>query len=66
MKLDLRFVLLSAPEGSGKSCFFRALAGIWPDAEGEVFLPPEVLFIPQKRLGVLAFPTISRRFSRIP
>ena len=24
-----RFVLLSAPEGTGKSCFFRAMAGIW-------------------------------------
>lgn len=42
------FVLLSAPEGSGKSCFFRALAGIWPHASGEVFLPEDALFVPQR------------------
>jgi vitamin B12/bleomycin/antimicrobial peptide transport system ATP-binding/permease protein len=42
------FVLLTAAEGSGKSCFFRALAGIWPDATGEVFLPNDALFVPQK------------------
>lgn len=42
------FVLLSAPEGSGKSCFFRALAGIWPHASGEVFLPSSALFVPQR------------------
>lgn len=42
------FVLLSAPEGSGKSCFFRALAGIWPGATGQVFLPQGSLFVPQR------------------
>lgn len=42
------FVLLSAPEGTGKSCFFRAMAGIWPHANGEIFLPENVLFVPQK------------------
>jgi len=42
------FILLSAPEGSGKSCFFRAMAGIWPHASGEVFLPKGALFLPQK------------------
>jgi len=42
------FVLLSAQEGSGKSCFFRALAGIWPHASGEVFLPQGALFVPQR------------------
>ena len=31
-----RFVLLSAPEGSGKSCFFRAMAGLWPGAPRKV------------------------------
>ena len=119
-----RFVLLSAPEGTGKSCFFRAMAGIWcgtqgmlrpkvfwtfvtldtfvcnaypsrrlsgglnssiapstqwtfvnvlrsagswrvllvcavffrPHADGEVFLPDEVLFVPQKPLGDLTRP----------
>lgn len=42
------FVLLTAPEGSGKSCFFRALAGIWPHASGTVMLPSSSLFVPQK------------------
>ncbi|CAE7441490.1 unnamed protein product [Symbiodinium natans] len=42
------FVLLSAPEGTGKSCFFRAMAGIWPHASGEVYLPAKTLFLPQK------------------
>jgi len=42
------FVLLSAPEGTGKSCFFRAMAGIWPHASGEVHLPEKALFLPQK------------------
>jgi len=42
------FVLLTAPEGSGKSCFFRALAGIWPDASGTVYMPANVLFVPQR------------------
>lgn len=42
------FVLLTAPEGSGKSCFFRALAGIWPDSSGTVYLPGDgALFVPQ-------------------
>jgi len=43
-----QFVLLSAPEGSGKSCFFRALAGIWPHASGDVSMSSGALFIPQK------------------
>lgn len=43
-----QFVLLSAPEGTGKSCFFRAMAGIWPHASGEVYLPAKTLFLPQK------------------
>jgi putative ATP-binding cassette transporter len=42
------FVLLTAPEGSGKSCFFRALARIWPHASGNVYLPEGALFVPQK------------------
>eukprot|EP00747_Dinoflagellata_sp_TGD_P185619 gnl/TRDRNA2_/TRDRNA2_42240_c0_seq1.p1 gnl/TRDRNA2_/TRDRNA2_42240_c0~~gnl/TRDRNA2_/TRDRNA2_42240_c0_seq1.p1 ORF type:complete len:756 (+),score=172.09 gnl/TRDRNA2_/TRDRNA2_42240_c0_seq1:97-2364(+) len=42
------FVLLSAKEGSGKSSFFRAVSGIWPDAHGEAFLPEGTLFVPQR------------------
>lgn len=43
-----QFVLLSAPEGSGKSCFLRALAGIWPYATGSVFMEESSLFLPQR------------------
>lgn len=42
------FVLLTAPEGSGKSCFFRALAGIWPHASGTVYMQGTSLFVPQR------------------
>jgi len=42
------FVLLTAPEGSGKSCFFRAISGIWPAADGAVYTPEDTLFVPQK------------------
>eukprot|EP00913_Durusdinium_trenchii_P018090 g16998.t1 len=64
------FVLLSAPEGMGKSCFFRAMAGIWPHAEGDVFLPEDVLFVPQKSYipqgslkQALTYPSCASRFS---
>ena len=40
-------VLLSGPSGSGKSTLFRALAGIWPLASGQVSLPASSMFIPQ-------------------
>jgi len=43
-----QFMLLSAPEGTGKSCFFRALAGIWPHAAGNVFVEEGSLFLPQR------------------
>lgn len=41
-------VLLTAPEGSGKSSFFRALAGIWPRASGSVYMEDDALFVPQR------------------
>jgi len=43
-----QFILLTAPEGSGKSCFFRAISGIWPTASGQVYMPQDTLFVPQK------------------
>jgi putative ATP-binding cassette transporter len=42
------FVLLTAPEGTGKSCFFRAIAGLWPHAKGETWFQGDALFLPQK------------------
>jgi len=41
-------VLLQGPSGSGKSTLFRALAGIWPFARGQVSLPASAMFIPQR------------------
>jgi putative ATP-binding cassette transporter len=41
-------VLLKGPSGSGKSTLFRALAGIWPFATGQMQLPADAMFIPQR------------------
>jgi len=64
------FVLLTAPEGTGKSCFFRALAGIWPHAKGEAWFQGHTLFLPQKsyipqgplKLAV-AYPMVQETYS---
>jgi vitamin B12/bleomycin/antimicrobial peptide transport system ATP-binding/permease protein len=41
-------ILLRGPSGSGKSTLFRALAGIWPYAQGGVHVPQEAMFVPQR------------------
>lgn len=40
--------LLSGKSGTGKSTFLKAIAGIWPWIEGEMTLPKNTQFIPQK------------------
>ncbi len=40
-------VLLKGPSGSGKSTLFRAFAGIWPFARGQVQRPPDTMVLPQ-------------------
>lgn len=53
VSLDFRpgdTALISGPSGAGKSTLFRAIAGIWPFAAGEIRVPQpgRMLFLPQK------------------
>ncbi|MBT2325434.1 ABC transporter ATP-binding protein/permease [Variovorax paradoxus] len=41
-------ILLQGPSGSGKSTLFRSFAGIWPFARGQVSVPGNAMFIPQR------------------
>ena len=63
-------ILLQGPSGSGKSTLFRALAGIWPFAQGQVRLPPGSMFIPQRAYfpngplrDALAYPEQPERYT---
>jgi len=38
---------VKGPSGSGKSTLFRAFAGIWPFAQGQVEVPADTMCIPQ-------------------
>ncbi|MDO4770061.1 MAG: ABC transporter ATP-binding protein/permease [Brachymonas sp.] len=56
-------VLIQGSSGSGKSTLLRALAGIWPQAMGQVNLPAQSMFLPQRPYlphgtlrAVLAYP----------
>ncbi len=41
-------VVFTGRSGAGKSTLFRALSGIWPFARGEIELPKNALFLPQR------------------
>jgi putative ATP-binding cassette transporter len=41
-------VLVQGPSGCGKSTLFRAAAGIWPYGHGEVRMPSDAMFLPQR------------------
>ena len=41
-------VLIKGASGSGKSTLFRTFAGIWPFSSGQVHLPQDAMFIPQR------------------
>lgn len=41
-------ILLQGPSGSGKSTLLRTLAGVWPYSAGQVALPQDVVFVPQR------------------
>ncbi len=63
-------VLINGPSGSGKSTLFRAFAGIWPFAKGQVEQPANAMFIPQRpyfpngRLrDALAYPEAPGKYS---
>jgi putative ATP-binding cassette transporter len=65
-------VMLKGASGAGKSTIFRAIAGIWPFAEGQLSVPDgaRLLFLPQRPylpLGTLrravAYPEDDARFS---
>ena len=63
-------VLLQGPSGAGKSTLFRALAGIWPFASGQVARPADAMFIPQRPYfpngplrDALAYPELPTRYS---
>jgi putative ATP-binding cassette transporter len=63
-------VLVQGPSGSGKSTLFRAFAGIWPYASGQVHTPRDAMFIPQRPYfpdgylrDALAYPEPASRYS---
>jgi vitamin B12/bleomycin/antimicrobial peptide transport system ATP-binding/permease protein len=40
--------IILGESGSGKSTLLRTLAGLWPFAQGEAFVPEHAFFLPQK------------------
>ena len=62
-------VLLQGPSGCGKSTMFRAFAGIWPYASGNLARPPDAMFIPQRPYfpngplrNALAYPEVPSKY----
>ncbi len=63
-------ILLQGPSGSGKSTLFRAIAGIWPFAKGNIARPANTMFIPQRPYfpngplrDALAYPELAATYS---
>ena len=63
-------ILLSGPSGSGKSTLFRAFAAIWPFSSGQIALPADAMFIPQRPYfpdgtlrSALAYPTAASGYT---
>ncbi len=63
-------IMITGRTGSGKSTLFRVLAGIWPFGKGEVEVPPNSFFLPQRPyipLGtlrhVITYPNATNAFT---
>lgn len=63
-------VLVQGASGSGKSTLLRALAGIWPTAQGSITIPEHSMFLPQRPYlphgslrAALAYPEASDAYS---
>lgn len=63
-------VIFKGDSGTGKSTLFRALAGIWPHGTGQVTMPSDCMFLPQKPYiaqgtlrAALCYPTAPDSFS---
>jgi putative ATP-binding cassette transporter len=43
-------ILILAKAGAGKTCLFRAIAGLWPWGSGKIHVPPgaRIAFVPQR------------------
>ncbi len=64
-------VVIAGRSGAGKSTLFRALSGIWPFARGEIQVPKNMFFLPQRPyipLGtlrhVITYPNDATLFER--
>lgn len=65
-------ILLNGPSGSGKSTLFRAFAGIWPFSKGQINMPANAMFIPQRPYfpngplrDALAYPEPSEKYDDV-
>jgi putative ATP-binding cassette transporter len=65
-------ILLNGPSGSGKSTLFRAFAGIWPFSKGQIHMPANAMFIPQRPYfpngslrDALAYPEPATRYDDV-